>query len=130
MHISPPFAVCLRAYRCFACTWTSSADPHVVECTFKGGFDSFRFTMFRQFTKFGVLGCAAKCAVKIVGRLFATQIIPGRIECCANYKASERFAINVKAHSGSIAGPRSPVQTSTATTRMNETVLLPSNTIS
>ena len=35
-------ALCLLDYHCFSWSYVSSADLHVVECTFKCGFDSFR----------------------------------------------------------------------------------------
>jgi hypothetical protein len=35
-------ALCLGALCCFSWSWVSSADLHVVETTFKCGFDSFR----------------------------------------------------------------------------------------
>jgi len=34
-----PFAFCFRAYHCFACTWMSSADLHVIVFTFGAGFE-------------------------------------------------------------------------------------------
>src|SRR5438067_13912216 len=37
-----PFALHLCAYECFPYPYMSSADLHVIELTFKRGFDSFR----------------------------------------------------------------------------------------